>query len=282
MRSQHLRRGLAAVVVLAIVGIAVAVSGPSAAAAKNSNVYVVHAIPNRDFDVYVNGKLTLSKFKPTSVAGPLSLPPGTYDVALVKPGDPLSKAVLDDKALTVPSGKNVSVVAHLNLSGKLALTAFVNNTSTIAAGKTRFVVRHVADAPAVDVRIGKKAVFTNLTDPQEASTEINAGAISAEVVLAGTKTVVLGPTKLHLAAGSETIIYVIGDTASKDLALVAQTMTGLGHKPAGIPAGSGGLAATGVNPSWYALLALGLLLVGFGAISGWRMQVARRADVSAR
>lgn len=281
MRSQHLRRGLAAVIVLAVVGIALALSGPSTAAATNSNIYVVHAIPNRDFDVYVNGKLTLSKFKPTSVAGPLSLAPGTYDVALVKPGDPLSKAALDDKALVVPSGKNISVVAHLNNSGKLALTAFVNDMSTIPAGKTRLVVRHVADAPAVDIRAGGKLVFKNLTDPQEASTVLAAGTISADVVLTGTKTVVLGPTQLHLAAGSETIIYAIGDASGKDLSLVAQTMTNLGSTPSGMPAGSGGRAATGVGIRWYALLALGVLLVGFAAFSGWRELATRRTRISA-
>jgi Domain of unknown function (DUF4397) len=274
----HVKRGLAAAAatVVAVFGVGLAVASPATAAqASTSSVYVVHGIPGQNVDVYVNGKKTLSGFTPKSVAGPLSLPAGTYDVALTKPGDPVGSAILEDKTLAVPGGKNISLVAHLDADGKPALTAFVNDTSMIAAGKTRLVVRHVAAAPAVDVRAGGTPVFKDLTNPHQAMADIPAGTVKADVVLAGTSTVVLGPTSLKLAAGSETIVYAIGSASDKTLALVAQTMTGLGGAPGGMPAGSGGMAATGVGAWWYAIIAVGIVLLGAGALGGRRVIVAR-------
>ena len=47
-----------------------------------AEVYVVHGVPGLTVDVYVNGALTLDDFQPETVAGPLDLPAGSYDVAI--------------------------------------------------------------------------------------------------------------------------------------------------------------------------------------------------------
>ena len=275
-RSTLRRVALAAAATIAAgAGLTLATAGP-AGAAETAQVSVVHGIPGQPVDVYVNGKKTLSNFQPATVAGPLSLSAGSYDVALTKPGQPASAAILAKQGLAVPAGKNLSLVANLDAAGKPALNAFVNDTSPIAAGKSRLVVRHTAAAPAVDVRAGGKPVFTDLTNPKEAMADIPAGTVTADVVLAGTDTVVLGPTTLNLAAGSETIIYAIGSSQDKTLKLVAQSVTGLGAAPAGMPAGTGGQAAAGLAGWWYAVLALGVaLLLGGGALAA-RPAVARR------
>jgi hypothetical protein len=261
--------------VLAVAGVAVLATGAAvigaagpASAAESSMVSVVHGIPGQPVDVYVNGKKTLNAFAPATVAGPLSLAAGSYDVALTKPGDPVTSAILENKALAVPGGKNLSLVAHLDAAGKPALTAFVNDTSAIKAGMTRLVVRHTAQAPAVDVRAGGKPVFANLTNPNEAKADLPAGTVSADVVLAGTSTVALGPQSLNLSAGTETIVYAIGSADAKSLALVAQTLPGLGGAPAGMPAGSGGQAATGLAGWWYAVVAAGFGLLLGGGLTG--------------
>jgi len=277
MRITNFRLTLATVgvAVMAATGLAVGLAGP-ASAASDSMVYVVHGIPGQPVDVYVNGKKTLDTFAPATVAGPLTLPAGTYDVALTKPGDPVGSAILEDKAVAVPGGKNLSLVAHLDAAGKPALTAFVNDTSMIKAGMTRLVVRHTAQAPAVDVRAGGKPVFTNLTNPNQVMADIPAGMVSADVALAGTSTVVLGPQPLNLAAGTETIVYAIGSADAKSLALVAQTIKGLGGAPSGMPAGSGGQAATGVTAGWYGEVAAGLALL----VAGSTALAARRRKIT--
>ena len=96
------------------------------------------------------------------------------------------------------------MVAHLTAKGKPALTPYVNDVSTIPAGKARVIVRHDAAAPAVDVRANKEPVFTDLTNPKQQSAEVAAGTIKADVVLAGTGKVAIGPASLKLAEGTTT------------------------------------------------------------------------------
>src|SRR4051794_6349444 len=98
------------------------------------------------------------------------------------------------------------VVRTLRLSrtspqkGKPALTPYVNDVSMISPGEAR-IIRHDAAAPAVDVRAGGKPVFSDLTNPKQESAEVAAGTVNADVVLAGTKKVVIGPASLKLCEG---------------------------------------------------------------------------------
>jgi hypothetical protein len=164
------------------------------------------------------------------------------------------------------------VVAHLTADGKPALTPFANDVSRLAAGRTRLVVRHTAAAPAVDVRAGGQPVFRGLTNPNEAKADLDAGTVSADVVLAGTGTVVLGPKDLALGEGTGTIVYAIGSAQDKTLNVVTQKITGLHSAPSGVPSGTGGLARTGLAWWTYALLAFGAALV---LASGGRLAMTR-------
>lgn len=261
------RRMLAvAITALALGGFGLALQAPAQAAASSSMVYVVHGIPDTPVDVYVNGKKALSDFKPGTVAGPLTLSAGSYDLALTKPGDPIGSAILKADGAAVPGGKNISIVAHLDASGKPAITPFVNDTSMVGAGKARLIVRHTAAAPAVDVRAGGTPVFKDLTNPNEAKGDVAAGTVNADVVLAGSDTVVIGPTDLNLKEGTVTIVYAIGSAEAKNLAVVAQVLTGMHQVPGQVPSGDGGQASTGLGPWFYSLTGAGLLLVLAGAV----------------
>ena len=65
-----------------------------------------------------------------------------------------------------------------------------------------------------------------------------AGTVSADVTLARTDTVAIGPADLDLAEGSATFVHAIGSAEDKNLALVPFTVTGLHSTPSGVPAGS--------------------------------------------
>jgi hypothetical protein len=257
---------------LAVVASGLFLAGPAHAA--NAKVSVVHGIPGTPVDVYVNGNRTLQNFQPKQVAGPLDLPPGQYDIALTPPGQPIASAILKVDDANVPDGANITIVAHLDANGQPKITPFVNDTSKVAAGKARLIVRHTAAAPAVDVRAGGQPVFRNLTNPNEAKGDVNAGTVSADVVLAGTTTVALGPTSLNLREGTATIVYAIGSAQQNSLDVVAQTITGLHSSPGGVPSGTGGLADQGPGAAVYAALAVGMVLVLGGGFYAARRRAA--------
>jgi hypothetical protein len=254
--------------------------GP-AVAADTSDVSILHAVPGLDVDVYANGDKILSDFKPGTLTDPLKLPAGNYDLAVFKAGDPESgtPAIKADD-VEVPGGANITVVAHLDADGGPVLTPFVNDVAKVAAGKARITVRHTAAAPAVDVRAGGTPVFEGLTNPNEAKADIDAGTVSADVVLAGTDTVAIGPADLDLAEGTNTIVYAWGSAADENLDLAVQTITGLHTPPGGVPSGTGGLLDDSLPLPLLVLTLAGLAGVGIavaGAGSSLRRRTATRA-----
>jgi hypothetical protein len=259
--------------VATIAAVALTGASPAAAARANSTVYVVHGIPGTPVDVWVNNTRTLTNFQPKDVAGPLELPEGAYDIALTAPGaSDTSGAVLTVNDAAVPGGANISLIANLRTDGSPTITAFPNDVSPVAAGQSRLIVRHTANAPAVDVRAGGTPVFTNLANPNEAKADIPAGSVNADVVAAGTDTVVLGPTTLDLAEGTATIVYAIGALDNQSLDVAAQVLPGLHSAPGGVPTGSGGLADEPGKPMWVYGAAL-LVLAGVVA-AGYKIRKA--------
>ncbi len=221
-----------------IVGSALIGAG-SAAAADTGTVYVVHGIPGLPVDVYVDGTRALDDFQPATVAGPLQLPAGTHKIVITKADATDASAPLLSASADLAAGANVSLVAHLKEDGTPTVTPFVNDVSTIPAGQARIVVRHTAAAPAVDVRAGGTVVLPGVTNPQQGALVVAAGTISADVVLAGTATVAIGPASLTLAEGTATFVHAIGSATDGTLGLVSFVVTGLHSAPGGVPAGSG-------------------------------------------
>ena len=81
-----------------------AFASPLGAAAGDGTVYVVHGVPGVSVDVYVNGNKTLPNFAPGKVAGPLSLPAGSYAIKIFKAGaDPASATAVIDKSVDLPA-----------------------------------------------------------------------------------------------------------------------------------------------------------------------------------
>lgn len=260
-------RILVALAALAGAGLALA---PAAQAAENAEVSVLHAVPGAVVDVYANGDALLTDFKPGTLTDPMALPAGDYDLKVVAAGDGADgKAIIEADGVAVPAGANITVVAHLSASGKPVLTPYVNDTSSIAAGQARLTVRHDAAAPAVDVRANGKPVFTDLTNPKEASADIPAGTVSADVVLAGTDQVAIGPADLDLTEGVHTIVYAWGSAEDKNLKLAVQTIDGMHSAPSGVPGGTGGQAANAsgspVSNGWV-VLAGGLMAALLAAL----------------
>ena len=267
-------RALAAVAVAAGSSVGVAVAAPlSAQAAGTAMVSILHAVPNTPVDVCANGKALLTNFQPGTLTDPQSLPSGSYDLKLTAANSGCgAAAVLEAKGVNVPAGANITVVAHLSASGSPQLTPYVNNVSAVPAGQARLTVRHDAAAPAVDVRAGGKAVITGLTNPNEKSLVTAAGTVSADVVLAGTTTVVIGPADVTLKEGTSTIVYAWGSANDKKLQLAVQTISGMHSSPGGVNAGTGGQAAGGTSSN----AAVELVALGGGAAGALALVLTRR------
>jgi hypothetical protein len=184
----------------------------AANAQGNATVYAVHGIPGVVVDVYVNNSLFLEDFKPGTIAGPVSLAPGHYDVVIVpangSPATPLLSLSAD-----LSADVNYSLVAHLDASGSPKLSAFVNDVSP-TNGKSRLIARHLAAAPAVDVTLngpnGFNATVPNVTNGAEAVVNLAPGSYSGFISAAGTTTPVFGPTSRSLVADRIYIAYVVG------------------------------------------------------------------------
>ncbi|MBB1496360.1 DUF4397 domain-containing protein [Propioniciclava sp. MC1595] len=247
---------------------------PMALADDNATVYVLHGVPGATVDVYVNGDAALTNFTPGTLTDALSLPAGEYDLKVTAPGAGADgAAIVEASDVAVPAGANVTVVAHLNASGAPTLTPFVNDVSDTAAGQGRLTVRHTAAAPAVDVRANGEVAFPNVTNPNEAKADLPAGTLSADVVLAGTDTVAIGPADVPVAEGKNTIVYAWGSAADGNLAFAVQSLDGLHSAPSAVPTGTAPLEDATVRI---------LAATSLGAVVAWVMFGATRRREAAR
>jgi hypothetical protein len=260
------RTSLRAAGVVGTAGALVLLATPAMADSHTATVSVLHAVPDLPVDVYVNGERLIDDFQPGTLTDPLELPAGSYDLALFPAdaadgsGDPLLSA----DGVAVPAGANATVVAHLTADGQPALTPFVNDVSAVPAGQARVTVRHTAAAPAVDVRAGGSPVISGLTNPNEQTLTVPAGTVSADVVVAGTDTVAIGPADLTLGEGTTNIVYAWG---SEDAGYELAVQTISSHSaPSGVPGGTGGLVDDGLPAPLMALSVAGLVAAGAGAL----------------
>ncbi|MFE1444454.1 DUF4397 domain-containing protein [Streptomyces sp. NPDC058739] len=240
MKSAALAAGAVAVVSVTAAAPAFALQG---AAEDQATVTVLHAVPGLTVDVYAGEDELIPDFKPGTLTDPMKLDAGSYDIKIFPDGEGPDGTPAIEKTVDVPAGANATLVAHLTADGDPALDAFVNDTSKVPAGQARLTVRHVAAAPAVDVRADGTPVFKDLVNPKEAKGDVAAGTVSADVVLAGTDTVAIGPADLNLSEGTNTIVYAWGSAEDKNLALKTQTLKGMHSAPGGVPAGESGQAA---------------------------------------
>nr|WP_229898569.1 DUF4397 domain-containing protein [Streptomyces finlayi] len=266
-------RTSAAVVSTSVCALALMTAPALAAENDRATVSVLHAVPGLTVDVFANGDELLPDFRPGTLSAPQSLPAGSYDLKVFRDGEGPRGTPAVQKKIDVPAGANATVVAHLSADGKPQLDAFVNDTAKVPAGKARLTVRHVAAAPPVDVRAAGTPVFKDLANPREASADVAPGTLKADVVLAGTDTVALGPADLKLEEGTSTVVYAWGSAADKNLALKVQSLKDLHSAPSGVHAGFG--PDSGNDSRTWPGFAAGAALLGLAGVVAVRRSAAR-------
>ena len=280
MRSK-LTVGLAVAALMAIPATAAMADGH-----EDANVWVVHAVPGADVDVWANGDPLLEGFSPTDTEG-LTVPAGDYDLEVYAAGtDPDGEDPLITFSGAVPAGANVTLVAHLDAEGEIApeLALFENDASELADGEGRVTVRHTAAAPEVEVTAAGDALDTFTVGGELGPLDLPAGDLPVGVGLPGDEP--FFETDLGVEAGVaifvhayvsdpedptgtfEPIVFTIdaGTAAADDDADAEETDEV--EQPSHVDSGTGGLATDAGLPLWVAgLMALGTIGLAAPAVA---------------
>jgi hypothetical protein len=213
---------------------------PTYAAFPNASVYVVHGIDGTDLglakplpvDIFVNGAPTpVKNFTYASVAGPLDLPSGKYEIE-VRLSDPsLSSIVAISARVDLAVGENASILAHLSEEGVPKLTKFINDVrNTETSGNARLVVRHGAAAPAVDVNLSSDppvrfSSLRALKNSEQQGAELRAGdyRITVTPPFSFFKRIA-GPIPFTLESSMAYFAYAVGSVRNNSFNLVVQSI----------------------------------------------------------
>jgi hypothetical protein len=272
-RSRRARRPFAAAgaLLMALAMVLVSPAAAGAAPGDEGGVRVVHGVRGLVADVYLDGALVLETFQPERNTDPLRVPAGDHKVEVRSAGAATTDAPLLTGTLKVTAGEVISAVVHLNADGDPALTQYTDDDAAIAAGQTRVVVRHVAAAPPIDVRLDGDALAEDLASTEEAKDEVAAGSHEVSVTQTGTSTEITPAQDVPFAEGTATAMYLIGDQEAGTLGWLAVPVTGLQSVPTKVQTGDSGLAATsGGGTPWTAVTLSGLGVVLLAAVVGRR------------
>lgn len=274
---KRLMIGAAAALLAVATGSAAADARPSQQA--GARIHLVHGIPDTPVDVEANGENVIEGFEFGDTEDLSALAGQTLTGLTVKPAG-TDDVAIDGGDLALPAEGNVTAIAHLDAEGTPTLTVFENDTTPVAAGQGRLVVRHTAAAPAVDVKANGQVAFSNLSNPNEAAADLPAGTVSAEVVPTGADDpVVIGPADLPVTEGASLIVYAVGSLDGGTLQTLTETIDGLGSAPGAVQAGNSPIDEGSPSSLPWVIGAAGAAVVaGGGALAARR----RLAAVPAR
>lgn len=200
----------------------------------DAKLSVLHGVPGAVVDVYVDDVLTLDDFTPGSLAGPLSLPAGTYVVTIVAGTDPdNSNPIIGPAPLPLEASMNYTAVAHLDAVGAPTASLFTNDTTVAGIGKGKITARHTAaNAEGVEVVLEGTSLGTFDNGDQIGPAGLDAGVYSVEIK-AGDVVVPPTPADVPVSSDQNTIVYAWGDAS--DLQLAVQFVDLEYNDPTAIP-----------------------------------------------
>lgn len=230
-----------------LVGAAPAASSPAArpaagpAAPGSGEVFLVHALPDGDVSVVVDGaqRQTVAA---GAVVGPLRLAAGSHRLTVTgrDPGWRM-RATVD-----VTAGRSVDLVLHApaDASRRPVATVFRKPLGGVAGGQARILVAHAASVPAADVEVDGAVAFAEVANGEFGTADVPAGPHQLRVLPAGEPgPALLGPLDLDTPAGTLTTVYATGDTAQDvDVVVHNQPLQARGSPtPQRVQTGSAGL-----------------------------------------
>ncbi len=238
---------------------------PPASAQNDAIIMLIHGIPDANVDIVVDGSVVLENFAFGDVEDLSAFSGQTLKGVTVKLAG-TGTATIEVGDLAMPTTGNYSIVAHLDSIGNATLTVFENDTSTIAPGAGRLVIRHTAAAPAVDVLANGAVAFSDVTNGTGAQADLPADTIAASLVPTGeTEPVLIGPTDAAVTEGESLVVYAVGSIDDDTLAVLSQRIGEMGSAPNAVNTGNSPVGADGRSLALAGLVAVAsLLAVGLG------------------
>ncbi len=192
-----------------------------------ASIVVVHAVPGEAIsldpslpvDIALNGACTLENFTFGSIAGPVDVLAGTYDIDIsaANLASPCSEpALIEADGVELEGGVSYSITANLDESGAPVASVFENNVLT--GGPFALVnVFHIAEAPTVDLlieRVNTRFAFPRFLDGvsngDSGSLYLFEGDFDVSILPAMMSDPVFGPVELPFDGGFVYLIYAIG------------------------------------------------------------------------
>lgn len=215
-----------AVALVATAGIAASATSAQSAE-KRAAVSVFHAIPvgmGADVvDVYADGARIINNLRSGQLTN-IRVRPGTYDVEIFVDGERPNQdePVLSLDNVTFLSGFCSTLTANLTEAGEPTAEVFANCSARNPVGTGRLTVRHIAEAPPVDVTTNGQVLFGNLANGSSATKRVGVDTYPVTIELADSDTTVLGPTNVVISRPFNTVVYAWGSAADGTLALKIQ------------------------------------------------------------
>jgi hypothetical protein len=185
----------------------------------NADITVLHGIPGANgVDILANNSVVLPGVDYTQSAT-LNVPAGSYDLA-VNAG---STTVVSLSGVQVENDKSYTVVAHLDANGQPKLSAFGDDISPVSKGEARLIVRHLAEAPAVDVVVrrwwSQTKLFENVSNGGEGVIDVAAKTYYVQLNATGSRRAAFGPVRVSLEPGVIYRVHAIGKLGEKNFQL---------------------------------------------------------------
>ncbi len=196
------------------------------------NIRVAHFSPDTpNVDIYVNGEAAIKDLAFPAVTDFITLPAGSYDIAVAPAGTALDKAAIGPATFDLPADAYLTIAAIGSLkAGTLAPAIIAGDFSAIAEGSARVVVYHsIEDAPAVDILANGSVLIPALAFPGTqdgndglAQLDVPAGTYDLAVVPTGATTpVVIDLPKTTLDAGTYYFVAAVGTLAEPKASVTA-------------------------------------------------------------
>lgn len=138
---------------------------PLAAAAQLTTTTVVHGLPGDGLglasdlpvDIHLSGLgCAITDLRFGDDVGPLEIPADVYDVEIrlrdEEAGDCGGAVALAVPGLPLEEGENSTIVAHLDADGAPTASKLLNDLTPGEEDESLLSIRHLAEAPAVDIR----------------------------------------------------------------------------------------------------------------------------------